>query len=553
MTTQFSFANVVNQVATTINQAGVTSGSPADGANLQVTDTTNIAAKGYALCGAELIYYDAVIDGSHVRIGTAGRGALGTTAASHASGDAIYFDPIVNAHVNELQNFADQFAFNVMSFGAKGCGTTDDTEAILAAIAAMPGGATLYFPPCTNGYLVSGAGSEIFLIDKPMNILFGGPYAAIRVASSVGPTTDVFHYAIAGEFPPPRIEGGYIFPQSGTPARHAFNFDVDATGRVIRGLGIRGLHVEALGSSAIFLTGSATNTGFFGNVIENCVLSGGIDLTGYAGDSIRILNNIITGSGIGINLMNLTGALECLIEGNNITNAGGAIVIDTPASNGFCGLVQIIRNQMEQIPAYTGGETAIIALKGSSGRPLREVNIIGNNLDPQGHLASCIKVDWAINATIRDNIMELGTSDHINITANAIRTVIGHNHYASGYATVAPTITDAGVGTIGTEKAPALVNSWANTGAGYAVAGFWKDEANTVHLKGTIASGTGTICTLPVGFRPATIQRFSVESNNGAGYIMGVVQISSTGDVNMLAGNNVDLCLDGISFLAALP
>lgn len=98
----FTFANVVNQVATTITQT-MTAGSPAAGANLSVGVTTGAASKGYALVGLEVIYYDSIVDATHVRIGASGRGALGTTAASHASGEAIYFDPIVSAHINELK------------------------------------------------------------------------------------------------------------------------------------------------------------------------------------------------------------------------------------------------------------------------------------------------------------------------------------------------------------------------------------------------------------------------------------------------------------------
>ena len=96
----FTFANVVNQIATTVQQT-MTAGSPAAGANLTVGATAGAPAKGYALVSGEIIYYDQIVNATTVRIGA--RGALGTLAAAHAIGDALYLDPIVSAHINELK------------------------------------------------------------------------------------------------------------------------------------------------------------------------------------------------------------------------------------------------------------------------------------------------------------------------------------------------------------------------------------------------------------------------------------------------------------------
>lgn len=198
--TQFSFANVVNQVATTVQQT-MTSGSPAAGDSLQVGSTTNIAAKGYALCGTEIIYYDAV-DGTHVRIGTSGRGALGSTAASHAIGDAIYFDVIVNTYINELQNFADQLVVNVMSpaFGAKGDGITDDAPAIQAAINAAGADGAVAFG--VGVYLI---GTELIPAQRQTWWLSAGavfrPTGNNRILNIVSRSKLSFHGTLAIEDP----------------------------------------------------------------------------------------------------------------------------------------------------------------------------------------------------------------------------------------------------------------------------------------------------------------------------------------------------------------
>lgn len=47
-----------------------------------------------------------------------------------------------------------------------------------------------------------------------------------------------------------------------------------------------------------------------------------------------------------------------------------------------------------------------------------------------------------------------------------------------------------------------LINGWTNYGNGYSDAKCVK-IGKVVHLSGLVASGTGTICYLPVGFRPS--------------------------------------------------
>ena len=54
------------------------------------------------------------------------------------------------------------FGINVMDFGAKGDGKTDDTVAIQKAInyAAKRGGGKIYFPFTKNGYRIASPGIE---------------------------------------------------------------------------------------------------------------------------------------------------------------------------------------------------------------------------------------------------------------------------------------------------------------------------------------------------------------------------------------------------------
>lgn len=94
---------------------------------------------------------------------------------------------------------------------------------------------------------------------------------------------------------------------------------------------------------------------------------------------------------------------------------------------------------------------------------------------------------------------------------------------------------------------PTLVNSWADIGIGNAPTGYYKDPFGIVHLRGVLAGGVtnSTAFTLPVGYRPANVERFASVSNS----VYGWVYIDSTGTVQpqiSAVGANISLC--GITF-----
>lgn len=92
--------------------------------------------------------------------------------------------------------------------------------------------------------------------------------------------------------------------------------------------------------------------------------------------------------------------------------------------------------------------------------------------------------------------------------------------------------------------APTLLNSWANSGGAYQVAGYWKDPWNIVHLRGRVTGGafSSTIFTLPARFLPAATGSFSVPT--GA-----VVDVQASGNVVAISGTTY-VSLDSITFRA---
>lgn len=87
-----------------------------------------------------------------------------------------------------------------------------------------------------------------------------------------------------------------------------------------------------------------------------------------------------------------------------------------------------------------------------------------------------------------------------------------------------------------------LASGWAPT-VGYEEPGY-RLEGDVVRLRGTVTGTSGTITTLPVGYRPPGRVRFSVAGAGASGSVN--VEIASTGVVSVAASTQVSL--DGIAF-----
>ena len=93
-------------------------------------------------------------------------------------------------------------------------------------------------------------------------------------------------------------------------------------------------------------------------------------------------------------------------------------------------------------------------------------------------------------------------------------------------------------------------NGWSNFGAGNEQAGYYKDPWNRVYLTGTTKGGTvaagstGTMFTLPAGFRPQYPSIFAVISNGA----LGLVTVQVDGSVRAESGNNTYFSLSGLNF-----
>lgn len=93
---------------------------------------------------------------------------------------------------------------------------------------------------------------------------------------------------------------------------------------------------------------------------------------------------------------------------------------------------------------------------------------------------------------------------------------------------------------------PNFQNSWTNAGGGLNTCAFYKNPFGEVRLKGSVTGGTtGTVFTLPAGYRPPGKAVFIVDANSFAGF----VTVDTSGNVAIVTGAG-PVSLDGVSFRA---
>ena len=336
-------------------------------------------------------------------------------------------------------------------FGAVGDGVTDDTAAIAAAILATPTGGTLYVP--TGSYKVTGSGNQIFTITTPINILGagssinGGVGTTFLLNTGVPTTRDLFHIVGVTN----SALRGYTFKNFNVGIVSSFGgqnvFHFDSTAGTTTGFAevvidnVMMPDVVSAGGNSVFVDngiGTNTNGGTFNFTVRNCFIGAGVAFQ-KAGDTLRVIDNVITGATAGIVSDQVAGAGQLIVSGNNMTSAGGMIII----ANGVAPV--ITDNQLEQLVTNTEANNAMIDLTGSAGN-ISNAKIVGNQVQNLIGTATPIRVAAATGTVIDNN--RLGTPSayaHIVNTAAAASTVIGSgNTFTGGGAN----ITDATTTTI---------------------------------------------------------------------------------------------------------
>jgi hypothetical protein len=514
----------------------------AKGDVVQVTNSTGITSGDATLTVGGAVFVTADVGKTIIVPGAGAAGAdLVTTILSRTS------NTVVELATNASTTLS--FPVKTVTYG------TDDTTAINAALTR---GGQIYIP--AGLYIYKGGG----VIDKPALIEGHGSLSALVIPGDVGASTDLFTLTPSATTVD-RTKRGWqiknfciITVGTATPARHAFHVDITTSGRYLPQFLMSGIICHRLGGNAFRLTNPTNVDGLFCGDIECSWLQGGIYLD-RIGDSFRIWRNTLSGTGIGIEMSMVTeaGAAQIGIEKNNITTTGGAMILHRAAQ------VKIRDNQIEQ-GTYVGSEEACIVLKGDITQ-LTSIEIDGNNIKNGANLLYGIDIVNAAYTKIARNVINAdAATKHIRIGASTTETRIhDDNDFRSASAATAARV-DVDAAAAGVCGVPTVVSS-----AVFLTSGAWvaydsvnnpvryvKNTDGTVKLEGAVKSGstggTNTIFILPAGFRPPFAQYFSAVNSNSGWKNEGVVTITSTGAVQWMAGGNVFIGLDNISFKAAL-
>lgn len=116
---------------------------------------------------------------------------------------------------------------------------------------------------------------------------------------------------------------------------------------------------------------------------------------------------------------------------------------------------------------------------------------------------------------------------------------------------LAPTVAAPTWRAVGAAGQPAFESGWVNYGTPWYPAAFAKDALGVVRVRGLVKSGTatGSVFTLPVGYRPSQQLIFIAATNTAT--VAARVDVTSAGVILPGAGvNNGWLSLKGITFSA---
>jgi hypothetical protein len=453
--------------------------------------------------------------------------------------------------------------FDVMDFGAKGDGTTDDTAAINACLqAAFTFGKCVYLPAGT--YMVSDTTAKGYAILNPGVSIFGeghnnsiiSPLPTMPSASDfmcIQPpaTGDLLDLMYLRDF--------IIFPGlSGTKlgARAVFvNTSLVQTNaadivfsRLYCAPG-NAVSMEWLNDAGQNPQGCPSNT-----VFEDCEFWEGTKFT-QAGDSIKFRGGILRSSassgrpGVNFTAVSGSGGVSARLDIDNVNGDcdGGFATI-------FSGFKPRIANcNIEQSHGTGSPSGSVIDIDGSA-NGCTGAEVICNTIGIFGtaSLNSAVRINGALDARVDRNRLTAGVTvpNGILVTSNANTTDLGHNQIGTTFTTP---VLDAGFATAGIRKPITPINSYSNAGSGNATLAVMRNAEGTVRLEGLLnnpgaPSGTG-IGTVPGGFAPLATQSLNAYATVGGTITSVRVQIDTSGNiVPFSSGTITQISLSGLVY-----
>lgn len=270
------------------------------------------------------------------------------------------------------------------------------------------------------------------------------------------------------------------------------------------------------------------------STIERCYFAEGSKLIGI-GDSNMIHENVFRASGgnrtaIWLYMSDTSGvASHTVIRENNIDCPGGALYAVRGRS------IKFIYNNVELSAGSGTPNGTIVDIDGSSGSiPWAEIDSNHIGIFGTATATSAVRVAGAQGCSVDKNTILSGlvVASGILITASAGDTDIGFNEIQSNYTTP---INNSGLRTMGVPLAAALLNSFTNTGGGYQALSAYKSRTGLVTVSGVVAAPATPsgliIATLPLGYRPASIQRFAASTVSGGNIVAYAIEVDTAGNI----------------------
>lgn len=485
--------------------------------------------------------------------------ALATSIADLASGDSGKGDALVavkstkTGSVQRTQHAKNEETYSVKDAGATGDGATADGAALRTAASAFGIlGGKIEVP--SGIYITNATGGSCVAVSTPTSIVGdGGTYTAVNPSSATASDNTLSVITGTTDHTLQKLQGiSLLNPYTGArTGNHGIYLDTQTAARNLPIFRITecqvGQGTNATGYGIYHLNNGTNNIngGLYGSVFDCNAIKGGIKLEN-SGDSLNVVHNVITGSGIGVYALLVAGASMLQVQGNNITNNGGAFRVDNGSRFRFLG------NNCENIgPGATAQNNgAVVNITGATGA-------IYGGIIAQNHIASFADTDATtlvrlrncVGTVVENNVIlaEDAGSVGIDVGSDCTNVRIGPNIFG---VPVTTRVLDNGVGTMGVIKTATLLNSWVAFAAGTAALKFIKSADGMVHLYGSIKSGTTTngtiIATLPAGFRPSEVIRAPILVVNAGTPQIAEISIEADGNVRItyvLSNNQVNINL----------
>jgi hypothetical protein len=356
---------------------------------------------------------------------------------------AVVSDPgdggkLVSANGRWFKAIEDGLIVDPRRYGVKCRGAIDgvnDTAAWQEAFSKVPPYGAIYVPPSIQGSLISGTGAQIFLIDKPINIVGAGHASAfITDSANTGGGTTIIKATTTQDIDWRQAEwssfkiANYQSAFYGNPVDYVPGAPITPTRAGAQGIWLSGgttnggmtrmrLRDLFIGQSAggwsIAIDGGVTVSSVYTPVvnrmlIDGCEIFGGLLFNAVA-DGMKVTNSSFGGSR-GVQVDFSTAGQFTFTENTIIAPANIVILGGTTC--------RIVGNYMEEIAGTSGlklddiGARAFVDISGANSTASHVVvaenliNVLFSNT------AVCIRDDNALGTIVRDNRMTVHGSQY---------------------------------------------------------------------------------------------------------------------------------------------